>query len=105
MGLVRALQPEIFICLSVLVITGAFWWLSARWLLPRLAGEAAIDPGDADIRMLRRWVNRIAILIMVATLLWLACVAFAMSVTNRTDRSDIDRSGVYDQMNSLTKQR
>ena len=92
--MLRALQPDILIFVAFCLAVGAAW-IGCRRL-------AVWSMGPSNYLATRLWINRIAVVLLTLAALWLGWCVVLFSTTNRTPRADIDRSGVYEQMNKLT---
>jgi hypothetical protein len=99
-GFFRSLQGDLlsfagfllFVFVASLVI---------RWAITKGQRDNAFDASQA--RAVRRWAGRTAtalVLIGVVALIWRAAL---LASINDIPRADVDRSGVYEQMDALTK--
>jgi hypothetical protein len=99
-GFFRSLQGDLmsFVGSLVLVLVAL---VLVRWAIKKLRDDNGLAATKAQAA--RNWAGRIAMalaLVAVAAVMWRAA---SFASINRTPRADIDRSGVYEQMDTLTK--
>lgn len=97
-GLLRSLQAEasgIFFLALVLIVI----YLIIKWVCIRT------DIGDDERAAVLRTVRRIMVGIQVVGIVIFIFVGLGRIGANRTPRSDVDKSGVYQQMDSHKSER
>lgn len=94
-GLFRALQASGMTYISGLIVVAVIFFL-ARWFIRRNAGDST--------QQAHYWLNRGTVVVVLVMTLSLSWYVVSFVTANRLPRADIDRTRVYDQMNShLTK--
>lgn len=88
-GFLRSLQGDLMVAIGALVLIGILYLLLLRFA-----------PADRA----RNGIHRGAALLVLFVLVVVAWRAFSVGAANRTPRQDVDKSGVYDQMNSHKQQ-
>jgi hypothetical protein len=89
-GFARTITGLIEFTLVALIIIGALWGLLSAFVFPRE------DDNDDS----RRVLNVVAIILAALFILNFVISAVLISISNRTPRQDLDRSEIYQQMES-----
>lgn len=93
-GFLRSLQANGLIFVGFLVAL-ALAYLFARWFIKHQA------PDDEVAQTARVWTNFVTTSLVIVAVVVLSWRAFEMASINRMPRADVDRTGVYEQMNKL----
>lgn len=93
-GFARTLDAYIGYSLTILVVMIVVYCLIRFLLIPRLEMSEPEEEGTIKA------MNIIAGSISALVILFFVIGAVSMSVSNRTPRQDVDRSGIYRQMES-----
>jgi len=99
-GFFRALQGDLLSFAGFLIFVFVAF-LTVRWAIRR--GESGNGLNASQAQAARRWAGRLAtalVLISVVAAIWRAAMFASI---NDIPRADVDRSGVYEQMDALTK--
>lgn len=90
-GFARTIAGLVEFTIIVLVVIGAVWGLLRTFVFP---------PDDDDNDEPRRILNIAAIILVIAFAINFIISAVSLSISNRTPRQDLDRSEIYQQMES-----
>jgi len=95
-GYLRSLQGS-FMIAAVLLVAMLLAYLFSRWLIRQAA------PSEISARESRSRINRITVILMMLVVTGLGFRMATIAAINVMPRSDIDRTGVYNQMNDNLK--
>ena len=98
-GFSRSLQGDLtsFVGFIIFVLVAL---LVVRWSTNRMQGVGGIS--EVDARMLRSVAGTVAKGLVLVAIVFVGWRAVSVASINRMPRADVDRSGVYEQMNTLT---
>lgn len=91
-GFTRTISGLVEFTIIALVIIGAIWGLLRTFIFPSNYDDDNDEP--------RRVLNIIAIILVAVFAINFIISAVSLSVSNRTQRQDVDRSEIFQQMES-----
>lgn len=99
-GFLRAMQGEIMALVGFIIFLLFIGWIVA-WLTKRAVEERKST--SEEMQEILKWRGKIIKLLIIISLLIFGWQAVTFIAANRIPRADVDKSSVYDQMDSNIK--
>jgi len=99
-GLLRSMQGDVMGLIGFIIFILLVLWF-ARFLIGKTKGEIGMT--DEQAVSAKRTVRTVAGAIIILGLGGFAWHAVSVTAANRIPRSDVNKAGVYDQMNNVAQ--